>query len=470
LKIKLTYLYFLIFVSFGFAQNKQIVSYNLADGLPQSQVYAALQDNYGYLWLGTQGGGIARFDGDDFKVWNEKKGLISNYIHSLYYQNDSLFIGTRYGLTIKTKNVFANYKSPQINNIIFAKNNFLFATTYGCYHFNNDTQLSKLTINKQIDNSKINAILFVDNWYYMATNVGLFKVNYNFTKTEKLSNFDFKDVINYGDLIFAASYDKGIFLYDTNKDDLEIINDTKRINSLKILYGNEMWIATDNAGISIVNVENYKFIQKINKKNGLPILHVRKVISDKQANVWVATSGGLFKIFDNNFTHFDKKSGLKAKSVYAITKSKKGIYFTNADEGLLKIDSLGLHPITQDKGFLNVKARTIASDDFNDLYVGTDGKGVVILHNSVRDSIATHLDVNNLIVQDTVKVNYQFLDTLNTANGLASNWIKKIHLNNKVWVAHYSNGISSFNYNPFEREVSNLKNFVSFFISILKSI
>jgi len=84
---------------------------------------------------------------------------------------------------------------------------------------------------------------------------------------------------------------------------------------------------------------------------------------------------------------------------------------------------------------------------------------MILIINAVRDSIATHLDNNNFMVFDTVSVNYQFLDTLNISNGLSSNWIKKIHVNNKIWVGHYSNGISSFTYNASEREVRNLKIF-----------
>jgi len=363
-KIQFHILFILLSGCISHAQNKQIRAYNLADGLPQSQVYDILQDDYGYIWLGTQGGGIARFDGEDFKVWNEKKGLISNYIHSLYYEQNSLFIGTKYGLTIKTKNVFANYKSPQINKIIKNRAQFLFATNDGLFTLKEDIKLSRISINSIIDKSIINDIKFINNWYWIATNNGLWKVSFDFLEKTRISNFDFKSVLNYGELVLAASYNKGVFVVD-EFDKLEIINDTKRINSLTVLRKDELWIATDNTGITIINADNYKFIQKINKKNGLPILHIRKAISDKQANIWLATSGGIFKVFNNNFKHFDKNSGLKGNSVYAITNTSNKIYISNADEGLIKIDSSGLHEITQDNGFLNVKTRTLASDDFD---------------------------------------------------------------------------------------------------------
>ena len=116
-------MFLLVFIkNIAFAQNNQIRAYTLEDGLPQSQIYEVVQDKLGYIWLGTQGGGIARFDGHQFKTWNEKNGLISNYIHSISFNNDSIFIGTKYGLSIKVKKQFLNYKTPQINKIFTINN------------------------------------------------------------------------------------------------------------------------------------------------------------------------------------------------------------------------------------------------------------------------------------------------------------------------------------------------------------
>ena len=59
------------------SQNSQFTAFTLNDGLPQSNVQDIVQDANGYLWIATDGGGIARFDGSEFKVLTEKDGLIS---------------------------------------------------------------------------------------------------------------------------------------------------------------------------------------------------------------------------------------------------------------------------------------------------------------------------------------------------------------------------------------------------------
>src|SRR5690349_5023092 len=67
----------------AFAQQYTMRNYKAVDGLPQSQVSAMVEDQNGYLWIGTMGGGLARFDGREFKVYTTLDGLLSNTINSM---------------------------------------------------------------------------------------------------------------------------------------------------------------------------------------------------------------------------------------------------------------------------------------------------------------------------------------------------------------------------------------------------
>ncbi len=75
------------------AQQFALRQYTAVDGLPQSQVNAIVEDQYGYLWIGTSGGGLARFDGHEFKVYSTLDGLLSNIV-------TSLFIDSKYNIWI----------------------------------------------------------------------------------------------------------------------------------------------------------------------------------------------------------------------------------------------------------------------------------------------------------------------------------------------------------------------------------
>ena len=57
-------------------------NYTANDGLPSTQLYQIIQDNDGYLWIGTDRG-LVRYNGYDFKTYTIKDGLSTNVIFKL---------------------------------------------------------------------------------------------------------------------------------------------------------------------------------------------------------------------------------------------------------------------------------------------------------------------------------------------------------------------------------------------------
>src|SRR3954466_285428 len=56
-----------------------------ADGLPQDGLNAMFEDAKGFLWIGSDGGGLCRFDGTNFKRYHthkERGAINSNEIFS----------------------------------------------------------------------------------------------------------------------------------------------------------------------------------------------------------------------------------------------------------------------------------------------------------------------------------------------------------------------------------------------------
>ena len=92
------------------AQQFGFQNFSVADGLAQSQVFAMCMDHHGYLWLGTRGGGVSRFDGQEFTSFTTRNQLINNYIWSLHEDsNGNLLIGTDNGLSIWNGRAFSNF-------------------------------------------------------------------------------------------------------------------------------------------------------------------------------------------------------------------------------------------------------------------------------------------------------------------------------------------------------------------------
>ena len=73
---------FSLFATSLTAQPLNLLNYNVGEGLSQSQAWCILEDRKGYLWCGTQGGGLNRFDGTRFEQFSVEEGLPSAFIYT----------------------------------------------------------------------------------------------------------------------------------------------------------------------------------------------------------------------------------------------------------------------------------------------------------------------------------------------------------------------------------------------------
>ena len=65
------------------SQTYNFTAISVEAGLSQSQVNCIMEDSRGFLWIGTAGGGINQYDGNKFKVYEEKDGLAGNIFNSI---------------------------------------------------------------------------------------------------------------------------------------------------------------------------------------------------------------------------------------------------------------------------------------------------------------------------------------------------------------------------------------------------
>lgn len=77
----LTLLWLTVGQSFG--QKPSLKKYGMANGMPGSNVYYALQDSKGYLWFATDRG-VCRFNGYDFTNFDTDDGLTDNTIFEMF--------------------------------------------------------------------------------------------------------------------------------------------------------------------------------------------------------------------------------------------------------------------------------------------------------------------------------------------------------------------------------------------------
>jgi hypothetical protein len=70
--IKVLRFVFVIFYNYAFSQHPAFYQINDENNLPSNEVYRVLQDDFGYIWLGSDAG-LCRYDGFDFKTYSNSK-------------------------------------------------------------------------------------------------------------------------------------------------------------------------------------------------------------------------------------------------------------------------------------------------------------------------------------------------------------------------------------------------------------
>ncbi len=74
--------------------------FGLRDGLPQSQVTTLLEDQRGFLWVGTNTGGVARLGASGFRTFAGPQGLKALFIHTLLESpSGSIWVGSQEGVS-----------------------------------------------------------------------------------------------------------------------------------------------------------------------------------------------------------------------------------------------------------------------------------------------------------------------------------------------------------------------------------
>ena len=201
----------------GGAQDLVFEHYNEINGLSNNSIRSIVQDNNGFLWLGTFGG-LNRFDGYDFKEYksseNTRNTFQDNDIAAMIYDNlNHLWIGTNNGLT----------------KYDIAK------STFKTYHAN------KKSKNTLVGN-KIRA-LFIDKskrlWIGTKDN-GLCYLN---TKTETFQKVKIDSIENVraiyqskDDKIWFSTFSNGIYCFNINKD-----GEISKIKNYHLNYPNKLF-------------------------------------------------------------------------------------------------------------------------------------------------------------------------------------------------------------------------------------
>lgn len=219
--------------------------------------------------MGTRGGGLCRFDGETFKTYQQKDGLVNNYILSLFEDKDGrMWIGTNNGLSIFDGETFTNhhpdtsYSTLPVGKIMRDETGRMWiGTSKGLFEFI-DGSFCLTSRGKKQSPQNISDLLFDSKrGLWIATNDGLHLLQEDtlrtFTTYHGLTDNHVQSLaMDYKNRLWIGTYGGGITLFDGS----EVLRlptktsfRTEIILDIHLEPSGQAWIATPTNGVVLWN-------------------------------------------------------------------------------------------------------------------------------------------------------------------------------------------------------------------------
>ncbi len=424
----ISFVYSLLLGLTGFAQPSQysLRNYKAVDGLPQSQVNMVLEDGNGYLWIGTYGGGLARFDGHQFKVYTTLDGLQSNIINFLKLDSkQNLWIIHQRGITKFDGHTFTKFEQPgdpsdakRVKRIFEHKDSLFF--TIGMGQIGKIYNDSVYYWSKSITESKDISVSFFhkmpsceillcvnDSSFIVRGDAGDYRLSHkdSFSGLKNIFNYkrevwlttdrgyftiDFKNrkfiqrdfsvknhIILYDSVadVFWTRHDNNLLKESltTTKHQIDTVLYDTEINQVLLDAEGNTWFATNGMGI-------YKyFIQDFDRCSSDNLRAVMAIFKDHEGATWIGSqTKGLSKIHKGKISAYPNKDEPNRNAIYAINETKDGTVWVGTAYGLGKYNraSNTFQWFTREEGLSSSSIVSLEPDPSGGLWIGTFGGGL----------------------------------------------------------------------------------------------
>lgn len=432
--LRIIFIYFAILTASqtAFSQTYNFKSYNVEDGLAQSQVFALFQDNKGYLWFGTNGGGVSVYDGMKFVNYTTKNGLISNYVFSITQnKKGNIYFATYDGLSIYDGFRFKNFteKENLPSNTVYSvfvdrTDKVWLGTQKGICTYENGKIIPFLP--DSMLKEKAVFTIYQDaagNMWFGTLRSGAIKYN---PDTKKIAVFSSENgMLGVENFVrtFNEDHKGNVFIgtiagcYIINpqdkREELHIRNQ-ENVGFTSIIRDkqNIMWLATESG---VVKYANDKIVNVFNPSKGLVDNSVLSILQDREGNYWFGTNGfGVAKLTSEMFTNYSSVNGLPGEYInYVFQDSKNNVWIGVGDQGAVRmkdgvITKFSLNDADKSHRIIDKRVQCIAEDKNGNIWLGTQAgisvfNGSSITNYSVKDGLkdssvySIYVDKKNVI-------------------------------------------------------------------------
>lgn len=308
---------------------------------------AVFIDDANNVWCGFDDIGI-RYKSLSYNLFgmlppiNSTEKLYTKAIHAI--NSDTILIGTLqqglFAYNIEKDTLFKHFKTPNgINAIHFInKNTILIGTTAGLMHYDFETNKLK----KFINHASIISISNIKDYYFFATNNGLFFSKApNITKLLPVKGglnekYNHLYVCNDSQLL-AAPIGKPLQLFSLQKNAMlfeKSFDDIVGANAVSAAQGNQVWVSTAT-NLFQINLNTFKTFKKSIALNDLKC-RIYGLIYENNQRIWITTNNGLllFNPLTNSLNAYSFSDGLQGNEFNANAHCKienTGIFMGGVD-------------------------------------------------------------------------------------------------------------------------------------------
>jgi diguanylate cyclase (GGDEF)-like protein len=278
---------------------------------------------------------------------------------------------------------------------VFALEPSLTPSQYHHQQWNNENGLPQNTINSIAQTT--------DGYLWLGTLEGLVRFD-----GIKFANFNSRNTpaIDHNMIITTHTDKNGVLWVVNSKGSIiKVVNDQFQrlpsINSLSTtlvnaIYASDegmLWIGTNGDGL--VKYQNEQFTSP----EYLKVLgnHIRKIIENEDG-LWVASDKGLFLITDNaQVIPISDKTGLNS-NIKALYSTKDKLVLVGTDKGLVYVKDNDLLSLSHMGGVKNNSVEAILEDSDENIWIATDGQGLV----RVQDILSLSPKTNTLFSNQSI--------------------------------------------------------------------
>jgi ligand-binding sensor domain-containing protein/class 3 adenylate cyclase len=370
----------LIFSLAANAQTYYFEHYSVEEGLPVSKIYFILQDNQGYLWLGTETG-VARFDGIRIIEYSEDDGISPRPVRAMMQDaSGKIWMGHEGGgLTLYKDGAFVALAtdslgvSSDITAIFEDTNDVIWVTTYGSGVLRieqEDFSTARVIKGAEgLSDRVIGGMLLKSGKVVFITDVGI--------KTTKDNSFEIYDVPGL----------PPFFQVITLTEDQD----------------QTLWIGTGNGGLYYSNSQKNLF-GYYDEGKGLANNWVTSLSCDPNGDVWAGSwGGGITRIRNGKTKIFNNKNGIKDNKIrHLITDREGNILIGTNESGLYIFKGEQFVSYTENDGLTNNQVWAICEDDFGRMWFGTNN-GITVLPPEGRAGRPVHYNMSNVLNANSVR-------------------------------------------------------------------